>query len=972
MEYGLRNDLNIYSGGLGLLSGDTLKSAADLGRKLIAVGLLYRDGYFLQEVVEGRQRQKAQPWNPGKHPGLIDLRDAISIPIAGRPVNFRLWGYKVPGIGGEYVPLILLDSRGASNSRGDEEITSQLYAAGSWTRLTQEIALGIGGVQALEWCGVPIPYYHMNEGHSAFLAAKVLRMLFEKKTFEELTPDDFQKVKALLSFTTHTPVEAGFDKFEVGQIRDAFRDQFLRTAVLTLGRDPYNQSYINMARLAMSLSGIINGVSVLHARVSQEMFPEFAPIIIPITNGVHHLTWASPATAAFLDESCPEWRKDPTKLAELASLKGDPAFREKLWRAHQENKQALLQMVRKTTKVQMSEDVYTIGIARRFATYKRGDLIFTNEEELLRLAEENGGLQLIFAGKAHPEDGFGKNIIAHVIEAGNRLMERSGGKIKFVFLPNYNIEIAAAMVAGVDSWLNNPLRPHEASGTSGMKAALNGVPQISIEDGWWAENRGGGWSFGDTNLEPHEGDWHLYLADSASLYQTLAAVMKAYGGRATDPAFVDRMVEAIAGNGAYFNTHRMVLQYEEQVWRPRIVAPFQPREVVEPEILLPEMFSRLGRVLLAIAEAKKDSEVESLVAESLVKNLRGCQRVSRYDIRHELVKLASRWVGKNNGEIFFQETEEDIGGSNFNHWTSLPEFSGEVMATLLKEKKMQMVPDPKNDQRCYRDGRLVSAEPFVLVPEIINGELMGAYKIDFRSGGLKGEEKEIAFLITLMEAVGVTKSKRLTEALFEDLESLKTEDEIINWALVLMTAGGFVDLSRYAVETNRAAVFLLNAEGELEGRQAIGEMYQKEWQGKVGRILSEIYIAGVQKYLRTYDQSQASLNLHIRGKKLGQNLISAPVHVQDGIALFDQREVDGTFDTRKLKELKDAVEEIFAADGHKIENYLLLPVIGPDGIQYGLVYVDNAFSGKPFSPEKCLQIVQAAVRRIARIRASHV
>jgi starch phosphorylase len=966
MEYGIKSDFPIYSGGLGILAGDTLKSAADRGRPLVAVGLLYRDGYFDQLIMHGRQEADRQKWNPNKYPGIIDLRDSISLPIAGKKVNFRLWGYEVQGIGGNFVPLFLLDSMGASNPAGFEAITSRLYAAGNWERLLQEMALGIGGVRVLEWCGLPIAYYHLNEGHAAFATVELLSRL--GKAFENLEQEDFQKVREMFSFTTHTPVPAGFDKFYVEEVEHAFSDQFLRSAALTLGKDPVDRSFVNMALLAMRMSSVKNGVSVLHAEVSEKMFPDFAPIIA-VTNGVHHLTWTAVATAELFDKYCPGWKENPKGLEELHRLREDMNFRKDLLRMHFQNKRVLLQRVKKMIGVDLEEDVFTVGFGRRFAAYKRGNLLFQDEDRLLRLAKETGGIQLIFAGKAHPADGEGKGIIAQVIETGNRLTEASGGSIRFAFLPNYNMEIAADMIAGVDVWLNNPLRPHEASGTSGMKASLNGVPNVSIEDGWWAERRGGGWMIGDKGLMSTSEDPLLYLADSASLYRALAEVGRLFVQRLTDPAFVNVMVEAIAGNGSYFNTHRMIEDYGKKVWVPRIVPPLTITKTKEkPAYNLLDLLGQVGKISYDMANAERGQEVEALLAEALIRNLK-CIRVTRYDAHNESVRIERRWIGKRFGTIIYEEHESEIGKSGFDHWKTLQEFSGEVMADLLRERKIQIVANPERDLRCYRDKKLTSSDSFVLVPEIVNGRIRGAYKIDFLPGKLKGKKVEYAFLNALMEVVGMAKANLLAQQLREELNGLNAENEVINWALVLMTAGGFVDMPRYAVETNRVAVFLDNQAGELIGARAIGETTWSEYNRNLHRITQDLYKDGVRHYLRAYDQSQASLNLHIKGKNIGQNVIHAPIKVENSIPIFDHREFDGEFNTRKLSQLKRAVEEALILEEKTVEDYLLLPIKGPDEKVYGMVYADNAFSHKPLDAERYIAIIQAAANRIAELRA---
>ncbi|MFH1347140.1 MAG: alpha-glucan family phosphorylase [Candidatus Margulisiibacteriota bacterium] len=967
MEFGLASNLPIYSGGLGILAGDTVKSAADLGVPMTAVGFLYRDGYFMQEIKGGQQKETWQRWSPNRHEGLIDLRKSVSLEIAEQEVNFRLWGYEVKGLGGDFVPLILLDSRGAKNPPGYAEITSQLYAKGDMKRLFQEMALGIGGVRALKWLGLPIAYYHLNEGHAAFATVEVLSRL--GKSIDNISPDDIQSIRNRFSFTTHTPVPAGFDRFHVGLIEDAFSDPFLRAAVLAYGRDRGNPDLINMASLAMRLSAVRNGVSRLHAEVSEEMFPEHTPII-PITNGVHHLTWVAKATADFLDEFCPGWKKHPAKLEELLALKKDSLFRNDLWKTHIQNKHALLKTVEDLTGIKMAEDVFTIGFARRFATYKRGNLIFENENELLRVAEEIGGLQLIFAGKAHPADMPGKALIAKTIEAGNRLMAKSKGKIKFAFLPNYNMDLGAAMTAGVDSWLNTPLPPREASGTSGMKAALNAVPHISTEDGWWVENRGGGWTIGDKDNKIHDGDLHLYLADSASLYKVLAEAGKAFNDRFTDSTFVDMMVEALAGNGAFFNTQRMVEEYVANMWVTKTgTIPPPSCRAAEP-IRFAEILQIFGRASYKLGLAANDDEIEATFVNSIMELRSGCFRITRYDAHHESVRREKRWSKERHRGIIGEENRAEMGSSGFDHWKKLTEFSGEVMADLLRTREIQAVVDPEKDPRCHRDGKLVSANPFILIPEIVNGEIRGAYKLDFHPGELKGRSFEEHIIKTLITNVGEAKALQLAKALAKDLAGLETENEVLNWALTLMTGGGFVDMPRYAVETNRVAIFRANDDGELVGTRAVGDTSLSEFNTKLGAINSDLHRDGVQTHLRRLDQSNSSLSQHIKGKSIGFNVIGGPIQVKDGWPEYDHTEFNGAFDSRKLSAIKDQTEALFAVEGREIKDYLLLPILGPTGRPYGLVYVDNAFSNNDLAPAlaKYQAIIQAAVGRIIEIR----
>lgn len=947
MEYGL--PIPIYSGGLGMLAGDTLRSAADLKDPLIGVGLLYRNGYYTQEIADGHQVQPAdaQKWNPARTPNLFDLQEGVDVNIFGNKITFRLWGYEVQGEGGGHVPLLLLDSAGFPN-HGFDYITRRLYLSNPRDRLAQEIALGIGGMRALEHFKLPVSDHHLNEGHAAFAPLEFLSRT--GRSFESLSREDLQSARRAFSFTTHTPVPAGFDRFEDGEIKFGFfGEKFLREAALVLGRDPHNQDYINMAYLAMRLSGVVNGVSILHAEVSEKMFPEFRPII-PITNGVHHLTWVSEPVAKLLTKYCPTWRVDPESLIELSSFREDPRFREELFAAHQESKAKLLERVRRTASIEMDPEVFTIGFARRFATYKRGDLLFLNSPEILRLAEEKGRLQIIFAGKPHPNDGGGLALVSRVIEAGERLNQSSNGRIKFVFLPNYNLEMAQDLVAGVDVWLNTPMRPHEASGTSGMKAALNGVPHLSTEDGWWEERRGGGWTINEgQKLEPTYEDPEVYQRDSSSLHQVLDRIIEAYYKRAEDPGFLNIMFEALAQNGSFFNTHRMVKEYRRRVFSDtRVLSATLP----EPEELtLPPYVKliNLGRAAFDLRGAASPLEVEKLVAQNLIKNLPRSFRVSRYLVHKESVRIDRRWLGVGADREVIEERRDSFGQSGFEHWRQIDDFKGEVMADLLGTGKIQIISDPKNDPRCFRDGHLVSENPFILIPEFVGGKVHGVYKMDFRPGVDLDHEFVSEFTENLVRFAGFAKTELLSRELQADLSSFSDRQKLINWVLTLMTAGGFQDMPRYAIETNRVAFFSINGQNELVGSLAIGETTGEEFRQQISGLSQNVFTAGVRNFLREYDQSRSALNSRVNDRNLGPYVPIGPLLIKPGLPEYDPRDFSGEFDQARFAVLREAVEAAFQVDGKPIDHYLLMPVVDTKGNPQGLIYADNAFTGNPLS-----------------------
>jgi starch phosphorylase len=958
MEYGLKKGLPIYSGGLGILAGDTLKSAADLKLPLSAVGLLYRDGYFRQKIINGQQENLPDMWDPAKHPELIDLKEEVQVEIGGKKVTFRLWGHEVKGFGGGFVPLILLDSLGYPNPVGLEDITRNLYPGNEQTRLFQEMALGIGGMRAMAKLRLPVSYHHLNEGDAAFAPLESLRTL--GKEYANLSPEDLNAVRKHFSFTTHTPVPAGLVTFRSKMVETAFSEAFLRAAVLDLGRDPKNPDYINMAYLAMTLSEIRNGVSQLHARTSEKMFPDYVPII-SITNGVHHLTWTSDPLARLYDEFCPEWRKDPTQLKKLKEVDAKFDFRKKLWEAHLEAKAELLRTIKERSGAEFDKDVFTIGFARRFAGYKRGDLIFSDPEELLKIAEEKGALQIVFAGKAHPHDGIGKGILADVIKKGRELTQRSNGKIKVVFLEGYDIDLGKLIASGVDIWLNNPIPPNEASGTSGMKAALNAVPQVSTWDGWWVEGArkdAAGWTIGK-DVAP---DQH-----ASALYQVTREVAAAYYNRETDPTFMDKMIGAAAENGSYFNTHRMDDEYFEKVWPPERLLSVSPQVQIEPSLPPEIKLLNLSDITPQITQAESRTDIESIAAKALNDNLRRCFRVGLYKVRNDAVRISRRWFSIGFGKTFDEENRPDFGKSKFKDWRTLQDFQGEVMGDLLHSGKIQIVSDPANDPRCYRDKELVSDNPFILVPEIVNGVIIAVYKIDFRPPVELEKSFEKEFTEKLIKHVGLNKERLYKKELDEDMAKIETPAGLISWVLTLMTAGGFVDMPRYAAETNRAAFFEYTGQ-RLKGRLAVGDTSWDEHNKTLNNLSNRRFSEGIKDFLRKRDPSDFSLSQRIEGVILGENAITGPILMKFGMPSYDAKDFSGSFDSQKLSALKDKTEKLFWFSGHPVEEYLLLPVFGSSPEEFlGLVYVDNAFSKTPLSIEKYRDLVSAFGKYLARM-----
>jgi starch phosphorylase len=975
MEYGLRRDVPIYSGGLGVLAGDTLKSAAQMGDPMIALGLLYRDGYFRQEIVDGKQEHKWERLNPSRHPQLVDLgEEGVEVEIAGQKVAFRLWGHEVEGGGDNFVPLLLLDSLGFPNPPGMERITRYLYPD-LQKKLYQEIALGIGGMRTLAKWEIHPPNYHLNEGHAAFAPVEFLRSL--GIAYENLSAQHRQLARERFSFTTHTPVPAGFDSWHHGLVASAFSDPFLRAAVLGLGRDPRNADYINMAYLAMRLSGVVNAVSELHAKVSDLKFPDSRPIL-PITNGIHHLTWASESMAKLYDEFCPAWREDPSRLKELGSLASREDFREKLWHAHQEAKAELFKHIRKKTGQEFDENVFTVGFARRFADYKRGDLIFKNPDELLRLAEEKGGLQIVVAGKAHPRDSIGQGMLANVIKQGQELTARSGGKIKVVFLPDYNLDIGKLMVAGSDVWLNNPLPPNEASGTSGMKAAMNGVPQASTWDGWWVEGSRDdttGWTIGgkgDREGGEQDPDRDLYLAHSVSLYKVLRDMMEKYYQRQTDPTFINKMIAAIAENGSFFNTHRMVSDYRRIVWPPERIITAAPEIEAEPVVAREAKLVNLAEVVYQITLAgESGGDIEDLAARGMIRNLRRSFRVTRYDVFKERVRIGRRWLGGGFGETIFEERRADFGKTFFGEWRKLGDFEKEVMADVVRRRETQVVPNPAEDGRCQRDGHLISENPFIMVPEIVNGDIVGVIKVDFRPGVKLGESLEKEFVDTLLKFVGPAKVQGLKRELSEDLAKFDSAEKLVSWMLTLMTAGGFADMPECSTETNRVIFFEDTPDG-LVGRLAVGDVNENEHRRNLNEVRRNFYTDGFEKVLRGIDHSRSGLSQIVAGQNIGENVVLGPIlYRNNDLPDYDRKDFSGGgFDGSKLEALRQRVVELLRTDGVPVKEYLFYPVKSPSGVPLGLIYADNAFSKTPISAGKYRNLVAAFGEALARMKRS--
>jgi starch phosphorylase len=546
MEIGLLSDMPTYSGGLGVLAGDTIRAAADLKVPMVGVTLLHRKGYFYQRLDStGRQTEEPVDWAVDNF--LTELPERVSVTIEGRAVAIRAWKYEVAGPRDFSVAVYFLDSDVPENADWDRTLTHYLYGGDRHYRLCQEVILGIGGVRMLRALGHrEVSRYHMNEGHSSLLTLELLDEEAQRAGRASPNRDDVEAVREKCVFTTHTPVVAGHDQFPMILVH-----QILGRREVEEMKDVFCcGELLNMTFLALNLSHYVNGVAKKHGEISRLMFASYN--IDAITNGVHASTWAVDPLADLYDRYIPGWRQDNFSLRYALSIP-----KRDVWQAHAEAKKSLIHYVNSETNTGMDVDPLTVGFARRAATYKRADLLFSDIERLEAIAGSRGGLQIIYAGKAHPQDQAGKEQIQRVFRARDLLR----GRIKIAYLENYSMEIGKMMTAGVDVWLNTPLPPMEASGTSGMKAAVNGVPSLSVLDGWWIEGCIAGvtgWSFG-----PSDGSAGVtadHGNDAASLYDKLEQIVMPLFYHNRDD-FLDVMRHAIALNGSFFNTHRMLQQY---------------------------------------------------------------------------------------------------------------------------------------------------------------------------------------------------------------------------------------------------------------------------------------------------------------------------------------------------------------------------------------------------------------------------
>ena len=587
MEIALDDRLPTFSGGLGVLAGDHVRAAADRGLPLGAVTLLYNHGFFDQSTSGGEQRDAPVRWQPSAR--LEELPVRVVVVIAGRRVEVRVWRAIVEGVDGHKVPVHFLGTDVEGNAPDDRRITDRLYTSDPFERLRQEAVLGLGGPLVLDTLGhQAISVHHLNEGHGSLVPVALLARRVAGFDPAGALPGglvrageaDLEAVRRRCVFTTHTPVPAGHDRFPP-EVAEAVLGMPVLDALRTFGCLEEDGT-LNMTVLGMRCAGFVNGVSLRHRDVTRRMFP--SQHVEAVTNGVHGATWAAAATASLFDRRLPGWRRDGTQLRYAMDIPLD-----ELRAAHDQNKRSLCADVRRRAGVNFRPDVLTIGIARRFAAYKRNDLVLSDLDRLSSIAK-SAPLQIVFAGKAHPGDGEAKAMIRRVLS----VIDARPSGVAIAFVDNYGMDLGRLLCAGSDVWLNTPVPPNEASGTSGMKAALNGVPSLSTLDGWWIEgwiDGVTGWAIG-TPSSAAEGaavgssaaegaaagsyavgstaaegaDERSVAADADRLYRVLEEVVAPayYEDRDMLTAMGRR---AIALNASFFSAHRMVDEYDRRAYR---------------------------------------------------------------------------------------------------------------------------------------------------------------------------------------------------------------------------------------------------------------------------------------------------------------------------------------------------------------------------------------------------------------------
>jgi glycogen phosphorylase len=580
MEVGVDPLVPTYAGGLGVLAGDLVRAAADLGLPFVAVTLLHRKGYFRQHL-DPSGRQSEQPTDWPVEASLEPLTTRVTVTIDGRPVVVRVWQRRVQGIGGATVPVFYLDTDSDENTKEDRALTHFLYGGDAAYRLAQEAVLGIGGVRMLRALGYThIRRFHLNEGHSALLIMELVAERLRSAHRTTATEDDVDAVRQMCVFTTHTPVAAAHDQFPPN------------LAEQVLGSTPMSQlmhrccygGALNLTYLALNFSRYVNGVAMRHGEVSRRMFAGYE--IDAITNGVHAATWVSPPFAALFDRYIPTWRRDNFGLRYAVSIP-----RDEVWNAHLAAKLRLLELVNRSQAPPFEPSVLTLGFARRATAYKRADLIVSDLDRLRGVTAAAGRLQIVFAGKAHPRDEAGKRVIEQIFRARHALR----GDLPIAYLEDYDMAQAAILTSGADVWLNTPQPPLEASGTSGMKAALNGVPSLSVLDGWWLEGHVEGitgWAIGGDGRRSLEQPVDS-VADATALYDVLERVVLPvfYQRRSV---FIDVMRHAIALNGAFFTAQRMLQEYVIKAYNLEPAMAAEPGSSPSPPVAATAAANRTG------------------------------------------------------------------------------------------------------------------------------------------------------------------------------------------------------------------------------------------------------------------------------------------------------------------------------------------------------------------------------------------
>jgi starch phosphorylase len=546
MEIALAKALPTYSGGLGMLAGDSLRSAADTGVSLVAVSLVHRRGYFEQHLdALGQQTETDVVWSP--ETTLPSANQKITLTMQGREITLQAWRFDVVGHTGHIIPVFLLDSDVEGNDPWDRHLTDHLYGGDTYYRLCQEAILGLGGIHLLHALGMQPEVCHMNEGHAALLTIGLLEARRAPSPLSSATDADADAIKQQCVFTTHTPVPAGHDKFGLDQMVHVLGQE--RSATIERFGCLHND-LLNMTYLSLRFSRYVNGVSMLHGQVSQQMFPEYP--VHAITNGIHAATWLSQPFQDLLDKEIPAWRHDNQYLRSVYGI--EPSV---IDATHALGKQRLIATVKQRTGVDLDQNILTLGFARRVATYKRANLLLQSPERLIEIADRLGGLQILMAGKSHPADNGGKGLIRDIFATAAKL---ESSKLRIVYLENYDWDLGEQLTNGVDVWLNTPLRPYEAPRPPRMKAAINGVPSLSVMDGWWiegcAENITG---WGIENCEDE-------AMQAGRLYDKLEnEVAPLYADK---ERWAEMRRHCIAINGTFFNTHRMLGQYVSNAYFP--------------------------------------------------------------------------------------------------------------------------------------------------------------------------------------------------------------------------------------------------------------------------------------------------------------------------------------------------------------------------------------------------------------------